>query len=91
MKITASIIDYLGKYEGGILVSIGLMCNEEEYHDAIFYYTEDQMIINPDEEFKEKWGDIENTDIYFALMESLINQVKPYEDIWETLEDVQEG
>ena len=25
MKITASVLDYLGKYEGGILVSVGLV------------------------------------------------------------------
>ena len=35
MKIKASILDYIGKYEGGILTSVGLML-EGEFYDAIF-------------------------------------------------------
>lgn len=84
--ITASVIDYLGKYEGGVLVSIGLMMGKD-YYDAIFYYTETQMIINTNEEMKEVIGDIEEHPSYYQLMESLINMVTPYEEIYDTLEN----
>ena len=42
--ITASVLDYIGKYEGGILVSVGLM-HDNKFHNGIFYYTENKMII----------------------------------------------
>jgi len=84
--ITASIIDYLGKYKGGVMVSIGLML-DEEYYDAIFYYTDTQMIINTDNAMKEAIGDIEAHENYYTLMESLINMVQPYEEVYKTLEE----
>jgi len=84
--ITASIIDYLGKYEGGVMVSVGLMLGEE-YYDAIFYYTETEMIINTDQRMKESIGDIETHESYYTLMESLINMVQPYEEVYKTLEE----
>lgn len=82
----ASIIDYLGKYEGGILVNINLMFNEE-YFDAIFYYTSDKMIITVEDSFIEKWGPIEMNNEYLGLMESIINMVESYESIIDQLND----
>lgn len=86
MKLTASILDYLGKYEGGILVSIGLMY-ESKFYNAIFYYTSDKMIINIDDNLKNEIGDIELTDDYIPLMESIIKTVEPYETIVNDLQD----
>lgn len=84
----ASIIDYIGKYEGGILVSVGLMY-ESEYYDAIFYYTADQMIINVDEKLETKLGySIEQYDRYYEVLESIIKNVDPYELVYDKLEEV---
>jgi hypothetical protein len=82
----ASIIDYLGKYEGGILVNINLMFNEE-YFDGIFYYTSDKMIITVEDSFIEKWGPIEMTNEYLGFMESIINMVEPYDSVITQLDD----
>ena len=87
MDITASIIDYIGKYEGGIMVSVGLMF-EGEYYDAMFYYTNTEMIINVDDEMKSVIGDIEKHKDYYSLMEFMINAVTPYEDMIETLSEM---
>ena len=84
--ITASILDYLGKYEGGILVSVGLMC-EGNFYNGIFYYTSDKMIITVDDNFIQKFGDIQMLDDYLPLMESIINMVEPYENIIGDLKD----
>lgn len=86
MKVTASILDYLGKYEGGILVSIGLMY-ENKFYNAVFYYTSDKMIINIDDNLKNEIGEIELTDDYIPLMESIIKMVEPYENIINDLSD----
>jgi hypothetical protein len=86
VRITASILDYLGKFEGGILVSIGLMY-ENKFYYAIFYYTSDKMIINIDDNLKNEIGEIELTDDYIPLMESIIKMVEPYENIINDLSD----
>lgn len=84
--ITASILDYLGKFEGGILVSIGLMV-EGNFYNGIFYYTSDKMIVTVDDNFTETFGDIDELDSYLPLMESIINMVDPYEKIISELKD----
>lgn len=84
--ITASILDYLGKYEGGILVSVGLMC-EGNFYNGIFFYTSDKMIITVDDLFRQTHGEIELNESYLPLMESLINMVEPYENIIGDLKD----
>lgn len=84
--ITASILDYLGKFEGGILVSIGLMA-EGNFYNGIFYYTSDKMIVTVDDNFIETFGDIEELESYLPLMESIINMVDPYEKIINELKD----
>lgn len=78
--VTASILDYLGKYEGGIIVSVGLMY-ENTFYNGIFFYTEDKMIITVDDNLIDKIGEIQETEYYLPLMESIINMVDPYENI----------
>ena len=87
MKIKASILDYIGKYEGGILTSVGLML-EGEFYDAIFYYTKNKMIITINEDMRNKIGDIELHEDYVPLMESIINKVDPYEEMVNKLNDI---
>jgi len=86
MMIKPSILDYLGKYENGILVSVGLMY-EGNFYNGIFYYTTDKMIITPDDNFTETFGEIELLEDYLELMETIINMVEPYENIIGDLKD----
>jgi hypothetical protein len=88
MEIRPSIIDYLGKFEGGIFVKIGLMWNDT-YYDAMFYYTNDKMILTVDETMIEKMGAfIEEHPEYLDLMKSIISMVEPYEKVFDKLDDI---
>lgn len=87
--ITASVLDYLGKFEGGIVTSISLMYNDN-FYNAIFYYTENKMIINIDDNLKQQIGEIEETEHYVSLMQSIINMVAPYETIIDELKDIED-
>ena len=88
MRITGSILDYIGKYEGGILVSVGLMYNDK-YYDSIFYYTSDQMIITVDDKMINDLGHyIEEDDDYLPLMENLINQCELHENMIDKLDEI---
>ena len=72
MEIKPSVIDYLGKFEGGIFVKIGLIW-QECFYDAIFYYTGDKMILTVDESMIEKMGKfIEEHPDYLELMKKIM-------------------
>jgi hypothetical protein len=88
MEITSSVIDYIGKYEGGILVSVGLMYNQK-FYNSIFYYTADQMIINVEESLKQDiGGEIEQYKDYLSLLKSIIEQCELYENVIDQLEEI---
>lgn len=87
-SINPSILDYLGKWEGGILVLISLEYNNS-FYEGIFYYTFDKMIINVEENLlNELKCPIELWEGYFNLMENIINMVEPYENIYDSLEEI---
>jgi hypothetical protein len=88
MEITASILDYLGKYENGILVSVGLMY-KEKFYNSIFYYTENQMIINVEEKMTKDMGyEIEQHKDYLQLLKSIIEKCEPFEEVIEQLDEI---
>ncbi len=88
MEITASILDYLGTFENGILVSIGLMY-KDKYYNAIFYYTSDEMIINVEESMTKDMGcEIEEHKDYLELLKSILSQCDPFENIFGQLKEI---
>jgi len=88
MKITASIIDYIGKYEIGVLVSVGLMY-EGQFYGGILFYTDTQMNINVEDSLTEKLGyPIEQHEEYLAILKYLIENVSPHEKIINQLEEI---
>ena len=88
MEIVPSIIDYLGKYEGGIFVSVGLMY-KGKFYNSIFYYTQDKMIINAEEKMIEDMGfHIEKHKDYLDLLKSILEKCEPFEDIIDKLEEI---
>ena len=88
MEITTSILDYRGKYEGGILVSVGLMY-KENFYNSIFYYTEDKMVLNVEDNLIETLGFyIEEHPEYLDILKSIIEKCEPYEVVIEQLEEI---
>jgi hypothetical protein len=84
----ASVLEYLGKWEGGILVLISIEYLDK-FFEGIFYYTYDKMIINVDSGLKELLGsEIELWDGYPKFMEDIINLVEPYDEIYNDLEEI---
>lgn len=88
MEITASILDYMGKYEGGVLVSVGLMY-KEKFYNSIFYYTENQMILSVEDKLLEELETyIEEHPDYLSLLKSIIEKCESYEVVIEQLEEI---
>lgn len=84
----ASILEYLGKWEGGILVLLSIEYMDN-FFEGIFYYTVDKMIVNVEEKLKKSLGsEIELWEGYPKFMEDIINLVEPHEDIINDLNEI---
>lgn len=88
MEFKMTIIDYLGTYEGGIFVKVGIMYREN-FYDSLFFYTQDKMILTADEGLIEVLGvQIEDHPDYMELIQSIISKVEPYGNIYDQLEPI---
>jgi hypothetical protein len=81
------VIEYLGKFEGGVLTLLSLNY-EEEYYDATFFYTDDFVTLTIDETLEELIGEIEEWPGYNNLVLDIVKKVIPYDEIITRLDDV---
>jgi hypothetical protein len=87
-KFKVSILDYLGKIEQGVLVLISIV-HQEEYYEATFFYTAEQMVLTISEDLESKLGyPISHDPEYNKLMGEIIKRVIPYEEIYNRIDDV---
>jgi hypothetical protein len=86
--MTADIIDYLGKYENGVLVllSIGY---KGEFTEGTIYYSNEMLSLTVDESIEQELGmKIELWDGYRDLLISILKKVVPYNEIINRLDEV---
>lgn len=86
--MTADIIDYLGKYENGVLVllSIGY---KGEFSEGTIYYSNEMLSLTVDESIEQELGmKIEFWDGYRDLLISILKKVVPYNEIINRLDEV---
>ena len=88
MKINADILDYMGKYESGILVLINVGVDDRFYEGTIFYSDKD-IVLTVDNSIEEKLGtQIELWSGYKDLLESILIKLIPYEEISQRMDNV---
>lgn len=88
MEIKTSILDYLGKFEGGIMVLIALSC-DSEYYEGIFYYTSESIVFSVDDRFEEKIGSkIEKWLGYSDLLRGILKDIVPFSQMINRIDDV---
>lgn len=88
MEFKTTIIDYLGKFEGGIFVKISIGW-KGDFYDSLFFYNQDRVILTVDENMISKMGyDIEDHPEYMDLVESIMKMVEPYDKVYEELDNI---
>ncbi len=88
IKITADIVDYLGKYEDGVLVLLTIGY-KEEYTEGTLYYSDKMLALTVDESIeKDLDSPIEFWSGYKELLISILKRVVPYNEIINRLDDV---
>lgn len=74
------IIDYIGKYEDGIYVSISLKF-QDKYYDGIFFYKKELVALTVDDKLEEIMGClIEDHEEYKDTIINILKDILPYEE-----------
>jgi putative heme iron utilization protein len=85
--MTFDIIEYLGKFEDGVLALISLNY-EDVYYDATFFYKENFVTLTTDEKLEEIIGEVEEWSGYNNLVLDIMKKVVPYDEIITRLDPV---
>jgi hypothetical protein len=88
ISIKADIMDYLGKYENGVLVLLSVNYNNN-FSEGTLYYSDKMLALTVDEKIEEELGQpIELWDGYRDLLISVLKKVVPYNEMINRLDDI---
>jgi len=86
MKFSANILDYLGKYEDGVLVLLSIQY-ESSFYDSTYYYNSEHLLLTISDELEmELGGTITQDPDYPDLIRYIIKKTIPYEEIFNRLD-----
>lgn len=89
IKITADIVDYLGKYENGVLVLLSINFNNTSFTEGTLYYSDKMLALTVDESVEQEINSpIELWSGYRELLESILKKVVPYDEIINRIDDI---
>ena len=88
MEIKADIVDYMGKYENGVLVLLSINC-DGSFSEGTVFYTEDDLVLTVDQSIEDKLGgSIEEWSGYKDLLESIFKKLIPCSEISTRIDDL---
>jgi|TARA_B110000259_G_scaffold173391_1_gene206665 hypothetical protein len=86
--IELSILDYMGKFEGGIMTLIDVK-HDSKHYSGTFFYTEDTIALTVDNSLEEELGcTIEDHKSYKELVFDILNKVVPHKEIINSIDDI---
>lgn len=86
-NITADVIDYIGKYDNGVLVLLSINYNNN-FTEGTLYYSNEMLAFTVDESIEREIGQIELWDGYKDLIISILKKVVPYDEIINRLDEI---
>ena len=87
-KITADILDYLGKYENGVLVLLTIGY-KDTFTEGTIYYSDKMLVLTVDPSIEQDLGSpIELWPGYQDLLILILKKVVPYNEIINRLDDL---
>jgi hypothetical protein len=89
-KFDVSIIEYLGKVDGGILVLIGIVY-QNTYYESTFFYNETDILLTVSEDLEQITGDIKQHPQYPHILKDILKKVVPFTEIFDRIDDVNFG
>jgi hypothetical protein len=74
MNLNVDILNYTGKLDDGIVVSIGVLL-DDIYYSGILFYSESDILISMNDEFEIKIGSpVESWDNYKTLLDVIFSK-----------------
>ena len=87
-KLDITISSYLGRLEKGVLVLLSIMYDSESY-EGTYWYTDEYKVLTLDGELDEIIGNIQEYEDYDNIMEYLRENTSEFEEIFQTLNEVE--
>lgn len=88
MTFSFSVLEYLGKVAGGVLVLLSVV-HEQEYYEATFFYNQNNYLLTMSEDFEERIGmQIQEHPDYTDIIKTIKSKVVPHEQIYNRLDDL---
>jgi hypothetical protein len=87
MEFNATVLDYLGRFEDGVLVLVSIHY-DGLYYDATYFYNDTHLVLTPCDELEEHLGsDITSDPGYPDLIRLLLKKTIPYGEIINRLDE----
>lgn len=87
-KFNTSILEYLGQLDIGILVLVSIIY-ENQYYEATFFYTKDQMVLTISEDLELVLGHpISEDPEYATLLSEILKRLIPFDEMYTRLDEV---
>lgn len=84
-----SILDFLGRYNEGVLCVIGLTW-PDLHGESVLYYKKDELMFIPSTEITDVTGPIENFPWYGELIEKSLSLCPQFEDICHHVQELKD-
>lgn len=82
-----SILEYLGKVDGGVLVLLGIV-HQGIYYEATFFYNETDILLTISEDLEQITGDIKQHKSYQNILQQILKKVVPYTEMYDRIDPV---
>jgi len=87
-NISISVVDYMGRLEFGVAVILSIKIGDETT-EALYWYDNENRVLTLNEESMVIFGcsEIEDYEHYNYMMETILNMVVPFGEIYGDLKD----
>ena len=90
MKFSISILRYLGKLKGGIIVLLSIVYNKK-YYEATFYYNAEDILLTISDNLEKILGHkITEDSEYVNILKDILKKITPYNEINSKIPEILE-
>lgn len=90
MKFDISVLEYLGKVRGGILVLLGIVY-QGEFYEATFFYNSQNILLTLSEELESQVGDVKKLKEYPEILKTILRKIVPFNEMYDRLDEIDFG
>jgi hypothetical protein len=87
-KFNISVLEYLGKFETGVMTLVSIIY-EGTYYEGTYFYTSEDLVLTVPEELEVILGHVITEDEnYPMIIRDIIKKVVPFTEIYNRMDDI---